>query len=259
MNEATVRRSVSDGTDALRVASMARAGVDFSVGAYLAKQRRLRGLSIEDVESATRIPRRALGRLEAGAFDGKSDAFVRGFVRTVAGAIGADPDDTVVRLCEAAAPMPQARSRRRRSWRTLLLASSAALGLAACGAGAMAIAGRSGEAAPEVAAAPDAAAAASGYPASVLVRRDPVRLLAKQVRESTPGSFARPRALALPPEMLVAPAAEVALDSIFGRGAVALPPLAPAVVAHAAPAAVSAGPGRSGAEANAPQASASSR
>jgi hypothetical protein len=60
----------------------------FSIGAYLREQRRLRGLSLEEVEAVTRIPRRALARLEAGAFDRQQDVYLRGFVRTVAVAIG---------------------------------------------------------------------------------------------------------------------------------------------------------------------------
>jgi len=69
-----------------------------SIGAYIARQRRLRGISLEELEVLTRIPRRSLERLEAGAFDAAPDGFVRGFVRTVSIAIGLDPDDTVTRM-----------------------------------------------------------------------------------------------------------------------------------------------------------------
>jgi cytoskeletal protein RodZ len=58
----------------------------------------LRGVSIDELASLTRIPRRSLERLEAGAFDGTPDGFVRGFVRTVAEALGLDPVDAVNRL-----------------------------------------------------------------------------------------------------------------------------------------------------------------
>ena len=71
---------------------------DGSIGSYLARQRRLRGVSVDELASLTRIPRRSLERLEAGAFDGTPDGFVRGFVRTVAEALGLDPDDAVNRL-----------------------------------------------------------------------------------------------------------------------------------------------------------------
>ena len=69
-----------------------------SIGTYLARQRRLRGIELEELAAVTKIPRRSLERLESGAFDGVTDGFVRGFVRTVADAIGLDPDDTVTRM-----------------------------------------------------------------------------------------------------------------------------------------------------------------
>jgi len=69
-----------------------------SIGAYLARQRELRGISLEELATLTRIPRRSLARLESGIFDRAPDGFVRGFVRTVAAALGLDPDETVMRL-----------------------------------------------------------------------------------------------------------------------------------------------------------------
>ncbi|MGI9432420.1 MAG: helix-turn-helix domain-containing protein [Myxococcota bacterium] len=69
-----------------------------SIGRYLERQRRLRGLSLEEVANLTKIPRRSLERLEAGAFDRDPDGFTRGFVRTVAAAIGLDPQATVERM-----------------------------------------------------------------------------------------------------------------------------------------------------------------
>ena len=71
-----------------------------SIGAYLARQRQLRGISLEELEAETRIPRRSLARLEAGAFDGHSDAFARGFVRAVAGALGLDAEEAMLRLLQ---------------------------------------------------------------------------------------------------------------------------------------------------------------
>jgi len=70
----------------------------FALGGWLARQRELRGLRLEELAALTRLPMRSLERLEAGAFDGQQDGFVRGFVRTVAIAIGLDPDDAVARL-----------------------------------------------------------------------------------------------------------------------------------------------------------------
>jgi hypothetical protein len=69
-----------------------------SVGLYLAGQRRLRGVSIDELAERTRIPRRNIERLEAGAFDATPDGFSRGFVRTVAEALGLDSDEAVMRL-----------------------------------------------------------------------------------------------------------------------------------------------------------------
>jgi hypothetical protein len=71
---------------------------DTSVGQYLARQRRLRGVSLDELAVLTRIPRRSLERLESGAFDLHSDGFARGFVRTVAQALGLDVEDAVLRL-----------------------------------------------------------------------------------------------------------------------------------------------------------------
>ena len=69
-----------------------------SVGRYLARQRKLRGVSLDELAGATQIPRRSLERLEGGAFDRQVDGFSRGFVRTVADALGLDAEDAVLRL-----------------------------------------------------------------------------------------------------------------------------------------------------------------
>jgi cytoskeletal protein RodZ len=81
---------------------------------YLAGQRRLRGISVEELAVRTRIPRRNIERLEAGAFDRAPDGFSRGFVRTIAEALGLDPDEAVMRLMSepAADDLEGARSRR---------------------------------------------------------------------------------------------------------------------------------------------------
>ena len=73
-------------------------GVGESIGEYISRQRRLRGISLEELADSTRIPRRSLERLEAGAFDATPDGFARGFVRTVAEALGLEPDDAVNRM-----------------------------------------------------------------------------------------------------------------------------------------------------------------
>lgn len=68
-----------------------------SIGAYLAKQRRIRGISAEQLADITRIPLRSIERFEAGHFDADLDGFSRGFVRTVAEALGLDPNETLSR------------------------------------------------------------------------------------------------------------------------------------------------------------------
>ena len=244
MNDSAARAYAFEDDDAHDVAEVAREESVISVGAYLSRQRRLRGLSLDELEAATRIPRRSLARLEAGAFDRLQDAFVRGFVRTVAGAIGVDPGDTLVRMLEAEAGPSLAR--RTRPWRALGLALLAAFGLAACGAGALALAGRDDGAGAPARSAPDPAAdpsaealvaAEAAAPApppqepAATLRRDPVRVLAERVRTSTPGAFARPRPVTPPPSMFVAPAARAELDAILPRP----------VLGRPAPAAVSAG------------------
>jgi len=76
----------------------AAAEQSLSIGGYVAHQRQLRGVSLEELSDLTRIPLRSLERLESGQFDHDIDGFVRGFVRTVADALGLDPDDTVARM-----------------------------------------------------------------------------------------------------------------------------------------------------------------
>ena len=75
-----------------------------AIGRWLARERRLRGLSLEEVSAVTRIPRRSLERLEAGAFDARPDGFTRGFVRAVAAAIGLDPSEAQARLLGEVVP-----------------------------------------------------------------------------------------------------------------------------------------------------------
>lgn len=79
-----------------------------AIGAYLGRQRRLRGISIEELSTTTRIPVRSLERLEKGAFDAVPDGFARGFVRTVAIALGLPADETVARMLpEASGDAPR--------------------------------------------------------------------------------------------------------------------------------------------------------
>jgi hypothetical protein len=71
---------------------------EISIGAYLARERRLRGISVGELAELTKIPTRSIERMEAGAFDGNPDGFVRGFVRTIAQGLGLDPEEAVMRM-----------------------------------------------------------------------------------------------------------------------------------------------------------------
>ncbi len=83
----------------------APAAPEEGIGSFLSRQRRVRGIALDELARRTRIPRRSLERLEEGAFDGRPDGFARGFVRTVARDLGLDPDDAVARmLAEPEAP-----------------------------------------------------------------------------------------------------------------------------------------------------------
>ncbi len=141
-----------------------------SVGVYLAQQRRLRGISLDELSGLTRIPRRSLERLEAGAFDRTTDGFARGFVRSVAEALGLDPDEAVMRLL----PEPLGASTRLVGWRShpvLILGTLAAIVLGAAAWGLWNLRGE-----PE----PVAAPAVEPPP---LYRRDAVRELAVESRQ----------------------------------------------------------------------------
>jgi len=138
-----------------------------SIGSYLARQRRLRGIEIEELSRATRIPVRSLLRLESGAFDSEPDGFVRGFVRTVADALGLPADETIARMLPEAIGETEPRSRRfgSRALRgALLLAALATAG------GALWLAGAHGG--PSAAHLPPRNA--------LVVRRDAVRALAAE-------------------------------------------------------------------------------
>jgi transcriptional regulator with XRE-family HTH domain len=139
------------------------------IGAYLARQRELRGISLDELASATRIPVRSLQRLEAGAFDVEPDGFARGFVRTVAIALGLSPDETIARM------LPEVRlgdAQRGRQWLVGLAFGFAALALAA-GAGASIwwLASRG---------APALAPVFRAREDGLVVRRDAVRTLAEE-------------------------------------------------------------------------------
>jgi cytoskeletal protein RodZ len=102
-----------------------------SVGRYLARQRRLRGVSLDELAGLTKIPLRSLERLEDGAFDHQADGFTRGFVRTVAEALGLDAEEAVMRLLGEPPSGGEGLALRRQSLRRWALGSALLLGAAA--------------------------------------------------------------------------------------------------------------------------------
>lgn len=74
-------------------------------GRHLVQERELRGLSREQVIRATRLPAGVVAALEDGdAERAQHRAYVVGYLRSYAAAVGLDPDDTVLRFEEALGP-----------------------------------------------------------------------------------------------------------------------------------------------------------
>jgi cytoskeletal protein RodZ len=68
------------------------------VGHYLREQRESRGMSVEEVSRATRVPVSSVERIEAERFDElPGEVFVRGFLKSYAGAVGLPSDDVLAR------------------------------------------------------------------------------------------------------------------------------------------------------------------
>jgi cytoskeletal protein RodZ len=72
-----------------------------SVGEVLRQEREERHISIEEVSSTTRIPRRTLESLEKDRFEElPSGVFVRGFIKAYASAVDIDADEVLARFDE---------------------------------------------------------------------------------------------------------------------------------------------------------------
>jgi cytoskeletal protein RodZ len=98
-----------------------------SIGDYLKTERETRRLSIEEVSSTTRIPRRTLESLEGDRFDDlPSGVFVRGFIKAYASAVHIDADEVLARFDQerpqTLSPAPLATVHSRRGYGPLLLA-----------------------------------------------------------------------------------------------------------------------------------------
>lgn len=69
-----------------------------TVGNYLRHQREAKGMSLEEVARATRVPMSSVERLESDQFDElPGEVFVRGFMKSYARAVGIDTDDVLAR------------------------------------------------------------------------------------------------------------------------------------------------------------------
>jgi hypothetical protein len=145
------------------------------IGGYLKRQRELRGVSAEELARTTRIPLRSIERLESGSFDGEVDGFVRGFVRTVAVALGLDPNETVGRMLAEPRPEPPVRHRNSIALPRAIVGLAVVLLLAlAIGLIRVVADGES--------------PAVAGHSDDVVRRRDPVRALAESQAGSAVGS-----------------------------------------------------------------------
>ena len=149
---------------------------EISIGAYLARERLLRRISVAELAELTKIPQRSIERMEAGAFDGNPDGFVRGFVRAIALALGLDPEEAVMRMLgepadlEEVAEAPALRLDRRLLAISGLLVATVGLGLAIWGWASRAPSAPSADDTPEI-----------------VYRRDAVRALADEQARS-PGA-----------------------------------------------------------------------
>mgnify|MGYP001812439169 CR=1 FL=1 len=102
-----------------------------SIGRVLKQEREERRLSIEELSSTTRIPRKTLERLEEDRFeDLPSGVFVRGFIKAYASAVQIDADEVLARFDEqrpeTAVPPPLASVESSRSHRAILIALATA-------------------------------------------------------------------------------------------------------------------------------------
>lgn len=69
-----------------------------SPGEYLRRERELRGVSLEEIHRATRVPMRILEALEADRYDElPHQAFVKGYIKAYCKHIGLDETDTILR------------------------------------------------------------------------------------------------------------------------------------------------------------------
>ncbi len=104
-------------------------------GRWLARERELRGLGRDEVTSATKLAPGVVEALESGEEARMPPrAYVVGYLRAYAGAVGLDADEVVLRFAEAAGPAgPRVASGRTRL--PLRVVIAVALAAAVAGAG----------------------------------------------------------------------------------------------------------------------------
>lgn len=69
-----------------------------SIGTYLRRERELRGIALEEVADATRIPVRQLERLEEDRLaELPGEVFIKGYLRAYARSVGLKPDEVLAR------------------------------------------------------------------------------------------------------------------------------------------------------------------
>jgi cytoskeletal protein RodZ len=102
-------------------------------GRHLVQERELRGLSREEVVRATRLPAGVVAALEDGDPErAQHRAYVVGYLRSYAAAVGLDPDETVLRFEEALGPTVEPPAPRAgRATVAVALMAAAAVALAA--------------------------------------------------------------------------------------------------------------------------------
>ena len=72
-----------------------------TVGQYLRRQREAKQLSVEEISRATRLPLATVRRIESDQFDElPGEVFIRGSLRSYAGAVGTDPDTVLARYAK---------------------------------------------------------------------------------------------------------------------------------------------------------------
>jgi cytoskeletal protein RodZ len=92
-----------------------RAGRVAAFSTWLARERELRGLSRDELEQATRLAPAVVDALEGGEPSRLPPrAYVLGYLRTYAAAVGLDADEVVLRFEEAAGDEVAAQRARRR-------------------------------------------------------------------------------------------------------------------------------------------------